>query len=461
MRIFRNAAAAIALSLICALRLSTAAEEAGESLEMAQSLGRAYARAAGVISPSVVHIASSRAGNGLGGGFLGRFFDIPRDMLALGSGVIVRSDGYIVTNYHVVQAAEKLSVKLRDGRVFVAQVIGTDPPTDLAMIKVDAEGLPAAELGDSDEMTVGSIVLAVGNPYGLDDTVTQGIISATGRANVGIADYEDFLQTDAAINPGNSGGPLIDITGRVVGINTAIFSRTGGFQGISLAIPSNIVRRVAESLIEKGTVARGYLGVTIQNITPERAKSLEIEPGGGVEITEVVQGAPADAAGLKKGDIITEFERRKVTDVRSFRSMVATTRIDEEVRLTVLRNGDTETITVKIGQMQPREVTQPAPASGKRIARLGIDVSDLDDQLRERFEIKARKGVLVVGVVPGSPADVAGIRPGQAILEINHKQSPTVARFESLLDSIPEKTNLLLMMQDSALTFYTVVRPEG
>lgn len=460
MRIFRNAAAAIALSLICALRLSTAAE-ADESLEMAQSLGRAYARAAGVISPSVVHIASSRAGNGLGGGFLGRFFDIPRDMLALGSGVIVRSDGYIVTNYHVVQAAEKLSVKLRDGRVFVAQVIGTDPPTDLAMIKVDAEGLPAAELGDSDEMTVGSIVLAVGNPYGLDDTVTQGIISATGRANVGIADYEDFLQTDAAINPGNSGGPLIDITGRVVGINTAIFSRTGGFQGISLAIPSNIVRRVAESLIEKGTVARGYLGVTIQNITPERAKSLEIEPGGGVEITEVVQGAPADAAGLKKGDIITEFERRKVTDVRSFRSMVATTRIDEEVRLTVLRNGDTETITVKIGQMQPREVTQPAPASGKRIARLGIDVSDLDDQLRERFEIKARKGVLVVGVVPGSPADVAGIRPGQAILEINHKQSPTVARFESLLDSIPEKTNLLLMMQDSALTFYTVVRPEG
>ena len=460
MRIFRNAAAAIALSLICALRLSTAAE-ADESLEMAQSLGRAYARAAGVISPSVVHIASSRAGNGLGGGFLGRFFDIPRDMLALGSGVIVRSDGYIVTNYHVVQAADKLSVKLRDGRVFVAQVIGTDPPTDLAMIKVDAEGLPAAELGDSDEMTVGSIVLAVGNPYGLDDTVTQGIISATGRANVGIADYEDFLQTDAAINPGNSGGPLIDITGRVVGINTAIFSRTGGFQGISLAIPSNIVRRVAESLIEKGTVARGYLGVTIQNITPERAKSLEIEPGGGVEITEVVQGAPADAAGLKKGDIITEFERRKVTDVRSFRSMVATTRIDEEVRLTVLRNGDTETITVKIGQMQPREVTQPAPASGKRIARLGIDVSDLDDQLRERFEIKARKGVLVVGVVPGSPADVAGIRPGQAILEINHKQSPTVARFESLLDSIPEKTNLLLMMQDSALTFYTVVRPEG
>jgi len=457
-------AAAVALAagaaVVWAPRCGTAAEEL-DSLEMARRLGAVYAAAADAVSPAVVHIASTRQGGGLGGGLFGRFFQMPRDMVALGSGVVIRPNGYIVTNYHVVRSAEKLSVKLRDGRVYVAQVVGTDPPTDLAVIKVDADDLPTAVMGDSDEMSVGSIVLAIGNPYGLDRTVTQGIISATGRANVGIADYEDFLQTDAAINPGNSGGPLVNISGQVIGINTAIFSRTGGFQGISLAIPSNMVRRVVESLIAQGSVARGYLGVTIRNITPDIAESVGVEAGRGVVVTGVVRGAPAEKAGLKKGDVIIEFDRRRVTDVRSFRSMVATSQVGEEVRLTIVRKGGTQMVIVKIGQLQPSEIPPQAPVSGKRIARLGINVSDLNDDLRDRFDIRARKGVLVVGVVAGSPADKGGIKPGQVILEVNHKEIGTVGELENALDAIPRTDNLLLLIQDRSLKYYSVIRPEG
>jgi len=462
MKIRMKTATTAALAAL-ALTLSASAgqpPEVPESLRYARQLGEVYKRAADAVSPAVVHIATSRQGRGFGSDLFGRFFDLSGNTVALGSGVIVRSDGYIITNNHVVHRAGKLTVKLRDGRQFEAKVVGADPPTDLAVVKIAGTGLPAAEFGNSDETAAGHLVLAIGNPYGLDRTVTQGIISAIGRANVGIADYEDFIQTDAAINPGNSGGPLIDIEGKVIGINTAILTRTGGFQGIGLAIPSNMVTKVMNELIERGHVTRGYLGVTIQNISPELAAALTLKSNQGVVVTDVIKGAPAEKAGLAKGDVITEYEGRAVTNVRQLRSMVATTPVGKEVQMAIVRDGKPMTLAVSIGELAGKEISPPASTDSKSISRLGIEVRDITDSVRQQFNITARKGVLIAGVVPDGPADKAGIRPGAVILEANHIEVSEVAEFEEALDKIPRDKNVLLLLQDRVMKYYVVVRPE-
>jgi len=461
-------AAAVALGSILALAVSSALQAPHclqaappiEPTEYARGLGEAYKKATDAVSPAVVHVASTRQIGALGEDFFGRFLEIPRDLTALGSGVIVKPDGYILTNYHVIKGADKLRVKLRDNRQFPARVVGADPPTDLAVIKVDEKDLPVAEIGDSDRLAVGHLVLAIGNPFGLDSTVTQGIISAKGRANVGIADYEDFIQTDAAINPGNSGGPLIDIYGKVIGINTAIFSRSGGFQGIGFAIPSNMIKQVLEALISQGHVTRGFLGVTIQNVTPDLAQALKLTVEQGAVVTEVMTKTPAEAAGIEKGDVIVEYEGRKVIDARQLRSMVATTAVGKKVEITVVRGGENKKLTVSIGEQKAEETPVPGRARGTSIERLGMQASDLTDEVRKQYQVKANRGVFVFSVDAGGPADKAGIKPGSVILEVNHSGVENVRQFEKLLKKIDPEQNVLLLVQERGVQYYVVIRPE-
>ena len=276
-----------------------------------------------------------------------RNFSTPRQE-GLGSGVIVTKDGYILTNNHVVDDADEVKVTLQDGREFTAKVVGRDPKTDIAVIKIDAKDLPAVPMADSDKVEVGDVVLAIGNPFGVGQTVTTGIVSATGRGNLGIEDYEDFIQTDAAINPGNSGGALVDVEGRLIGINTAILSRSGGNQGIGFAIPSDLARDVMDSLIKDGHVTRGYLGVMIQDVTPALAKEFKLKDTTGALVGDVVPKGPADKAGLKNGDVVVEFNGKKVTDSRHLKLEVARTKPGQTVPVKILRDGTTKTLEVTV-----------------------------------------------------------------------------------------------------------------
>src|SRR5512135_3617368 len=273
---------------------------------------------------------------------------------SLGSGVIVSPSGYILTNQHVVEAAEEIEVALPNGRKLLAKVVGDDPETDLAVLRVDAEGLPAITFGSSDALRVGDVVLAIGNPFGVGQTVTSGIVSATGRG-LGIEDYEDFIQTDAPINPGNSGGALVDVEGRLIGINTAIFSRSGGNQGIGFAIPSDLARNVMNSLVKYGHVTRGYLGVMIQDVTPALAKEFKLKDAKGALVGDVVPKGPADKAGLKDGDVVVQFNGKNVTDSRHLKLMVAEAKPDSTVPVKILRDGSSKTIEVTVRQLPGTE----------------------------------------------------------------------------------------------------------
>ncbi|PTY01209.1 DegQ family serine endoprotease [Opitutus sp. ER46] len=347
----------------------------------------------------------------------------------LGSGVVISADGYIVTNNHVVDGADTLNVTFNDGRELTAKVVGRDPQTDVAVIKVDAKGLPAVTFADSDTVEVGDRVLAIGNPFGIGETVTSGIVSAKGR-RVGILQdvqgYENFIQTDAAINPGNSGGALVDIQGRLVGMNSAILSRSGGFQGVGFAVPANMVSHVADSLVKNGKVVRGYLGVSIQNLTPGLIESFKLKDNRGALVADVEPNAPAAKAGIKGGDVITKINGKPVVGANELTLAVTSTSPGTKINLEVLRDGDTKEITVTTGQR---------PNSGKDSESLlsggdesdtgvlnGVAVDDLSAELREQFNIPARvKGALITNVDPDSAAARAGIRAGNVILEINKK----------------------------------------
>ncbi|UCD34308.1 MAG: DegQ family serine endoprotease, partial [Nitrospiraceae bacterium] len=297
-----------------------------------------------------------------------------RKSASLGSGVIISREGYILTNNHVIQNAETIKVLLSDKREYTGKLIGSDPKTDLAVIKIDAENLASIPMGNSDNLKVGELVIAVGNPFGLNQTITMGIVSAVGRANVGIADYEDFIQTDAAINPGNSGGALVNVRGELVGINTAIFSTTGGYQGIGFAIPSNMVHIVMNSLIDKGKVVRGWLGVSIQDITPELAAQFRLEKDYGTLVTDVVEHGPAEKAGLLRGDVITEFDGKEVNEPYILRNIVAGLTPGTEVEMTVIREGKEKMLHVIIGELPSDSEKATAEYSN---ALNGVSVQDL------------------------------------------------------------------------------------
>ena len=397
------------------------------------------------VSPSVVNIytaktvkESFRVSPFFDDPFFRDFFGMPfgqqnvpreRREQSLGSGVIVTEDGYILTNNHVVDGADEIKVALNDDKTtYTAKVIGTDPQTDIAVIKIEGKNLPAITATDSDNLGVGDVVLAIGNPFGVGQTVTMGIVSAKGRAGMGIVDYEDFIQTDASINPGNSGGALVDAAGRLVGINTAILSRSGGNQGIGFAVPMNLARYVMERLVADGKVTRGYLGVMIQPVTPELAKEFKLPENSGALIGEVTKDSPAEEAGLKDGDVVVEFSGKKVTDSRHLRLMVSQTPPATKAPLKIIRDGKEQTLTVKLGELPAEGLAKAGGRSGGLRRGTGVDpfdgvtVEDLDARDRRQFNIPSYvHGALVTDVDPGSTAAAAGLRAGDVIQEINRQ----------------------------------------
>jgi serine protease Do len=430
-----------------------------QSVESLTKIGRAMAEVSAAVKPAIVNISTTRTVKIAGGSdpfddpFFRRFFGDrfgqhrqPKEhkSAALGSGVIISSDGYIITNYHVVKDADEIKVLLSDKREFSVKVIGSDPKTEISVVKIEAKGLPPLNWGDSDALEVGEIVLAVGNPFGLNQTVTMGIVSAVGRANVGIADYEDFIQTDAAINPGNSGGALVNVRGEVVGINTAIFSTSGGYQGIGFAIPSNMVKSIKDSLVKKGRVVRGWLGVSIQSITPELAKQFNLKGEKGVLVSDVNESSPAEKAGLKRGDIILEYDGKNTDEPSQFRNMVANTAPGEEHSLKVLRNDETLILKVTIGEL-PSDLQQ-AQSSAYEGALRGISVQDITPEIEKKLNIPGRvRGVIVSDVEEDSLA--AGVlMQGDIIQEINRKRVGSVKEYQEAAAGIKKDENILLLV---------------
>jgi serine protease Do len=419
-------------------------------------MSQAFESAAAKVSPSVVSIFAEQvvqAGGqqGLpddplrdffGDQFFRRFFGDPsqgggqrRTVRGLGSGVIVSKDGLILTNNHVVDKADRLSVVIGDKKSYPAKVIGTDPQTDVAVVRIDAKDLPAAELGDSDDVKVGEWVLAVGNPFELMHSVTAGIISAKGRSSVGLADYEDFIQTDASINPGNSGGALADLDGRIIGINTAITSPSGGSIGIGFAIPINMARKVMDALVAKGQVVRGYVGVTLQPIDENMAQALKLKGTDGALVGDVVADGPADKAGIKRGDIVVAVDGAAVQDSIQVRNLVADGQPGKTMKLTLLRGGTSLERTVTLAE-RPQERGGQTPKGdrqeGASQQKLGLAVQDLTPEIAQQLGFKNETGAVVVEVVPGSPADDAGLETGDLVQEINRVPVRTARDFERL-----------------------------
>ncbi len=420
------------------------------------------------VSVSVVHISvekrvqtSARENFPFDDPFFRRFFspeNIPRNnesqlQRGSGSGFVVDSRGYVLTNNHVVAGAGMIEVKLKDGRRFTAQLVGADPATDLAVLRIQASGLRKAQLGNSDALEVGETVIAIGSPFGLEQTITQGIVSAKGRTQLGQVDYEDFIQTDASINPGNSGGPLVNLRGEVVGMNTAIFSRSGGSLGVGFAIPINMVKQVSQALISSGRVSRGFLGVSIQDIDNTLAKALEVKPLTGVLLSQVGKNSPAEKAGMRQGDIITHFDKHRVLSVGELRNRVARIKPGSSVDVNILRTGKRRKFKVKVGEL-PNPSRPTASASPKTSTqnkkvpanRLGLTVQDINPSVASRLGYQGLNGVLVAEVFPGSAAARAGLRQGALIREVDHKSVRTARQLERLLERVPSGQALLLLV---------------
>ncbi len=390
-----------------------------------------------------------------------------------GSGVIIDPTGYIVTNNHVVENATQITVTLSDSREFPAKVVGADPKTDLAVIKVEATDLPAVKWGEYDKLHVGDLVLAIGSPFGLSSTVTMGIISALGRGNVGIADYEDFIQTDAAINPGNSGGALVNMSGDLIGINTAIFSRTGGSEGIGFAIPSSIALDIVDSLVKTGKVVRGWMGVAIQEVTPALAKSFKLpESQKGVLISDVNEAGPSFAAGLKRGDVIVEFDNKPVNSVSQLRNIVARAKVGRETSIKVIREGKAQSFMIAIAERPSDEVLarrEPAPTPpGQEQAPAppdnvlaGLQVQALDVSVMSQFNIPASTtGVVVSKVESGSAVEAAGLQPGDVVQEINHEPVKSPDDYQRATSKIKKDEMAVLLLSRQGNNLFVAVNPK-
>lgn len=377
---------------------------------------------------------------------------------SLDSGVVVRVDGeygYILTNNHVVADMDELKVKLSDKREFDAEIVGTDEQTDLAVIKIKGENLVPAKMGDSDEMKQGQWAIAIGNPFGLTHTVSVGVVSAIGRSGVGIANYENFIQTDAAINPGNSGGPLVNIKGDVIGINTAIFTRSGGYQGIGFAIPVNMAKAVLRDLIDKGKVTRGWLGVAIQNMDESLAEQFGVAVTDGVLISDVQDGSPAKEAGFERGDILIGYDNKAMSDVNQLRNTVAQTEVGTEVKVKVLRKGKEKVLTVKIGE-QPSDLFASA---GSPIGKdLGMTVQDLTEELANSFGYEGENGVVVSGVEPGSPAAQSDVKEGDLIKEVNRVKINGVKEFREALKNTEKGKDILFLVRRGMHTRFVIIK---
>ena len=380
-----------------------------------------------------------------------------------GSGFIISKDGYILTNTHVVGDVDKITVRLASGKEYPAKRIGADSKTEVALIKIDAkEDLPVLAIGKPDTLMIGEWVVAIGNPFGLKETLTVGVVSAKGRSNIGITDYEDFIQTDAAINPGNSGGPLLNIDGEVVGINTAIFSRSGGYMGIGFAVPIDMAMNIKDQLVANGKVTRGYIGVFLNpgEVTEEMAKAFGRAEAGGVLIADVQKEGPADKAGIKSGDILLELEGKKIKDNTGFRNEVARFLPNKKVELLLVRDGKNKKVTVTVGAYPDDGEAEAGGAkegTADIVGKLGFQVQALTDDVASQLGYEKSSGVVVSEVEPGSAADEAGLRPGMLILEANRSEVKTVEDFEKAVGKT-KQGNVLLRVKAKEGTVFISLR---
>ena len=375
-----------------------------------------------------------------------------------GSGFIISKDGYILTNSHVVKEADRITVTLGDGRKFKAKLIGADSKSEVALIQIEqAENLPYVELGDSDKLSVGEWVIAAGNPFGLSQTVTAGIVSALGRDEIGIAEYGNFIQTDAAINPGNSGGPLLDINGHVVGINTAIFTRSGGYMGIGFAIPINQAVAIKEQLIKYGRVSRSVLGIYIQNIDEDLAETFGLDEIEGILISDIIEDSAAKEGGLKAGDIIVEYEGIPVKRVGAFRNRVASTSPYTEVTLKVFRDGKIIKKKVVTRPMDEPDVAEADSEAADLLSSIGITVANLDGEEAAALDVEIEDGVIITSVEEGSPAWRARLEPGQIITSVNRKSVTNRSSFYDELVEASERSRVLFLISDGRSSRFAVV----
>lgn len=390
-------------------------------------------------------------------------FSAPRksEPRSMGSGFIISADGYILTNAHVVESAEQITVKLNDKREFVGEVIGTDKKTDIALIKIDAESLPKVTTGDPDELRVGEWVVAIGSPFGFENSVTAGIVSAKGRS-LAQENYVPFIQTDVAINPGNSGGPLFNMNGEVVGINSQIYSRTGGFMGLSFAIPINVAIDIANQLKTSGTVRRGRIGVMIQEVTKELAESFGISDLRGALVVSVEKGGPADAAGVKPRDIIIDFNGQEVETSSDLPRIVGNTIPDSSVIVKIWRDGSIQSVRVKVGEIPSEESSrgsqQKQSKKNESTNRLGIVLGELSNQMKKQLDVEY--GIVVEAVQPGI-ASQAGIRRGDVIVGFNSKDIKNVEQFNQMLDKVDEGRNIALLIKRGDLTTFVTMKLEN
>ncbi len=448
-------------------------------IENLKKTGKAFANVAKKVSPAVVFLKIEKEINsypgssrydgghnapGMNDEMLRQFFGVPpmnprrqgekQTVVGQGSGFIITPDGYILTANHVVAEADNIKVKFQDEREFNAKIIGKDPQSDIAVIKIEGTGFPFVELGDSDDLEVGEWVVAIGNPFGLSHSLTAGIVSAKGRSAVGIADYENFIQTDAAINPGNSGGPLVNLDSQVVGMNSAIFSSSGGYMGIGFAIPANMIKAIKDQLIKNGMVTRGQIGIVIQDITPELAEMFKVKDAKGILISQVMKGAPADKAGLKSGDVILKLNETPVENISSFRGAIAMIAPGTKTKLTILRNDKTKEITLTVGnQNDPRFLGNDAEIFEK----LGFQIRNLSLDIAERLGYTEEQGVVISEVLPNSPAAGLGLRPGTLILSVNHNTVKNIEDFRQVITAA-ESNNILLFVRNGQFSSFVVMR---
>lgn len=389
--------------------------------------------------------------------FFERFFGdrLPREFKqrSLGSGFVISKEGLILTNNHVVEKADKIQVRMSDEREFTAEVVGRDPKTDLALIRVDPDApLNPLPLGDSAKLEVGDWVVAIGNPFGLGSTVTAGIVSAKYR-RIGVGAYDDFIQTDASINPGNSGGPLFNTAGEVVGINTAIFSQSGGNIGIGFAIPINMAKDLLPQLKE-GKVIRGWLGVTIQEITPELREKLELKSDRGVLVADVAESGPADKAGIKRGDVIVSFDGKEIREVRELSYVVASTPVGKTVTVGLLRDGKKKDLEVKVGELKAE---QEQRATREEVPDLGMTVMEVTPELAKRYGLTESSGIVVAKVQPNTPAAEAGLQPGDIIVEIDQVPVTNIETYKRLIRGYEAGDTILLLVSRQGSTLYVTL----
>jgi serine protease Do len=477
----RRASRRLAVALCLGLLASGPAWAAGPATapdtirsEHLQAISQTFVQIAQHITPAVVGISTTRVvSDGDESLFSDPYFrwffgergphPREREEEGLGSGVIVSAEGLIVTNEHVVGGADHIKVTLSDRRAFDAKVIGTDRKTDLAVLQIDGPDLPWVPFGDSSKLQPGEVVLAVGNPFGLTQTVTMGIVSGVGRQGVGITDYEDFIQTDAAINPGNSGGAMVNTRGELIGINTAIFTQSGGYEGIGFAIPANLARTISDSLVRSGKVVRGWLGVSIQEVTPELAAQFNLDAPRGAVVTEVLGNSPAEKAGVRRGDVIVALNGLEVENLARLRLVVASAPVGSRMGVEVVRDGKHKRLDVTIGEL-PEDVSlkrRPPSVEGDFDNVLsGLTVGPLSRENALHYQLDpGGKGVVVLDVTAGSPASRAGLMEGDVIMEIDRKEVATLDEYDRLARRIGKDKGALLLISRRGQTLFVGVEP--